>query len=413
MQTARLLGLRCAVLALTAACSTPAPPHAVQPSVGAPLATNAEAFKPLAGAWPEASARFHTSGAWLGGDGAYSIPLDPLHVLWLFADTFIDPLADGTRENGPNQFIRNSVAIQSGSDPDSARDLSRSELRFSWGPEHNHAATSFFPDAEGGARWFWPLHGVRLPDGRLLLFRMQVVKTTDGFGFRVDDWDAVAIDDPLQPPSAWRPRVIARSSSGATHSFGKLLGSSVMLHDGYLYAYAVENQAANHAIFLARWQVAELAGLTAHVLDDPEWYTTAGFVRTRELPPTAAPAPLFADGQVELSVHRDQTTGRFVSIQMQGLFVSDAKTRVALRTASRPEGPWSALTPFYRPSESQLGDVGNLAAYAAKAHPEQRGADLLVTYVVNDVKKFPPSDAVYYPKALRVHYGGAATSGEP
>jgi hypothetical protein len=77
---------------------------------------------------------------------------------------------------------------------------------------------------------------------------------------------------------------------------------------------------------------------------------------------------------------------------------------VGLRTAQHPEGPWSTLTPLYRPSENSLPDAGDLAAYAAKAHPEQRGADLILSYVVNDVKHPTPPDSVYYPNLLRLQY---------
>src|ERR1044071_9400277 len=70
--------------------------------------------------WPEAGALFHRDASWAGGDSAYSVELDDQHVLWLFGDTFVDPAADGTRMNNPNYFVRNSVAIQSGADRESA-----------------------------------------------------------------------------------------------------------------------------------------------------------------------------------------------------------------------------------------------------------------------------------------------------
>ena len=49
-------------------------------------------------------------------------------------------------------------------------------------------------------------------------------------------------------------------------------------------------------------------------------------------------------------------------------------------------------------------DASKLAAYAAKAHPEQRGADLVLSYVVNDLKRFPPGDRVYYPQIVRMQH---------
>jgi hypothetical protein len=358
--------------------------------------------------WPEAAARFRSGGAWLGGDGAYSIELGPRRILWLFADTFIDPRADGSRVNGPNFFIHNSVAIQSGTDEASARDLSRASLSFSWGHGADGMPSSFFQDINAAGRWIWPLAGLRLPDGKLLLFRMEIVSSPGGFGFAVDSWDALAIDDADEAPDHWHPRAIAP----ATKRFGKLVGSSVIAHGGYVYAYAVNNQGQDHAIFLARWALERLHGLPEGALRDPEWFTAAGFVPESALFEGAEPAALFRDGQVEFSVHYERERKRFVQIQMQGLFISEASTRIGMRTATRPEGPWSPLAAFYRPGESALTNAGDLAAYAAKAHPEQRGADLVLTYVVNDVKHPTPPDAVYYPEPLRLRYRPAAVSGD-
>ena len=340
---------------------------------------------------------------WLGADSAYSIELDATHVLWLFADTFLDPAADGSRENGPNFFIRNSVAIQSGQDLSDSHDLSKSQLQFYWGPSKPAAPgqpstpSSFFRDFDGSEAWVWPLHGARLSDGRLLLFRMHVQKESGGLGFRVDGWDAVAIDDPAAAPDTWQPRMLTPKRQ----TFGKLVGSSVLMHDGFVYAYAVDNQDTDHAIYLARWPEPELLGLNSQALDDPEWWTRTGFIRQSALPADPGPLPLFRDGQVELSVHYDASRKRFIEIQMQGLFVAEQSTQIGLRTAPRPEGPWSALTPFFRPGEHALPNAPDLAAYAAKAHPEQRGADWVISYVVNDLKRFPPADNVYYPKLLR------------
>ncbi|MET0389409.1 MAG: hypothetical protein ABW321_25770 [Polyangiales bacterium] len=345
---------------------------------------------PKAEPWAAASARFRSNGGWLGADSAYSVPLDDTHVLWLFADTFLDPTRDGTRENGPNYFIRNSVGIQSGPTPEAAHDLASSALTFHWGPVQNAAPTSFFRDIDGSERWVWPLHGARLPGGELLVFRMQVAHEAGGLGFRVDSWDAIAIDDPLAPPQHWKPRVIAP----ATKQHGKLVGSSVLVHDGHLYAYAVDNTGGDHAISLARWSLAQLAGLRDGVLADPEWWTGEAFVRQSALPEGARPGVLFGGGQVELSVHYDAAQKRFVEVQMAGLFVSDAATQVGRRVAPQPEGPWSALQPLHRPAESSRDNAADLVAYAAKLHPEQRGGDAVVTYMVNDLKRFPPADAL-------------------
>lgn len=346
---------------------------------------------------------FHAQGQWLGADSAYSVDLGSGRVLWLFADTFIDPAADGSRTNGNNFFIRNSCALQSAPEPASAYDPARASLSFYWGPTHDGVPSSFFHDEDGAVHWLWPLHGVRLPDGALLLFRMHVRSVPGGLGFEPMGWDAVAIDDPQQPLPAWQPRLV----QPLTAAPAVLVGSSVLIDGDYLYAYATANTAQNHAVYLARWPLRDLNGLPSGVLADPQWYCgDAGFVAQHSATPAVA---LFADGQVELSVHYVPALQRFVELQMRGLFLGDPNTALGLRWSPRPEGPWSVLRPFFRPPESALPGARGLVAYAAKAHPEQQAGGLVVSYVVNDLEHPTPNDALYYPRLVRVELSNPAT----
>jgi hypothetical protein len=337
---------------------------------------------------------FRPRGTWLGADAAYSIDLHDGRVLWLWGDTFVDPKADGSRTNGPNFFVRNGCSVQRTPDPVHA------DMTFYFGPERAGVPASCLHDEDGGERWLWPLHGARLPGGELLLFRMHVHAVKDGFGFALAGWDAVAIDDPTVAPSAWRPRVIANMSAEPR----VLMGSSVLVHGEHLYAYAARNdpdRPGDHTMFLARHALSKLAGLPAGALDDPEWWCgDQGFV-------TRCPAPvaLFDDGQVEQSVHYDAERRVFVQVQMAGLFLNDPKTQLVLRTAPAPQGPWSKPVAFHRPVEATRSDAASLVAYAGKAHPAVRApgeAAWLVTYVVNDLKQMPPSDALYYPRPLKL-----------
>jgi hypothetical protein len=344
-------------------------------------------------AWPEGSALFRSQPAWAGGDSAYSVELGPRRVLWLFGDTFLDPAADGSRTNGPNQFLRNSVAIQQ--DAVASHDLSRAAIEFFSGPLVDGVPRSFFHDVDGAERWVWPFAGVRLASGPLLLFRMQVEKVSGGLGFAVSGWDAIAVDDPEPPPSAWSMRVV----QPLTREPALLVGAAVLLHDGYLYAYAPRNDDRTHAVHLARWPLARLGRVPAGSLADPEWFTAQGFVAQSR---GAQPSALFADGQTELSVHYDRERARFVEVQMRGLMLSDPRTALAYRTAQHPEGPWSELIALWRPPQAERSDAQHLVAYAAKAHPEQAGPQLVVSYVVHDLKTLVPADPLYFPELVRV-----------
>jgi Domain of unknown function (DUF4185) len=346
--------------------------------------------------WPEATAVFRGRGPWLGADSAYSVDLRGGRVLWLFGDTFVDPARDGSRTNGPNQFVRNSVALQT-TEPDSTPyDLSQSQLQFFTGPVRDGVASSFFPETADGD-WYWPLSGIRLSDGPLLLFRMRVRKVTTGFGFAVTGWDAVAVDDPDRAPDSW----VLRSVQDQTERAERLVGASVMQHGDHLYAYAAKNADADHSLYLARFSVASLRGLARDALADPEWYTAQGFQRQSA---GAIPVPVLSGGQIEVSVHFQSQLQRFVEIQTRGLFASDPQTAITLRTSERPEGPWSDPVAIWTPRAPPNADSSKLLTYAAKAHPEQRGGDLILTYMQNDVSSPTPIDAVYYPEVLRVQF---------
>jgi hypothetical protein len=347
--------------------------------------------------WPEAAARFRTEDArWRGADSAYSVDLHAGRVLWLFGDTFLDPARDGSRTNGPNFFLHNTIALQTASEDTAQYDLTRSTLAFFDGPPRAQVPTSYFAETDQ-ADWFWPLHGARMPDGKLLQFRMRVSKVATGFGFKVITWDAIAIDEPDADPSAWHPRVLT-ADTGASET---LLGASVLIDGDYLYAYAAKNRDDDHAISLARFTLSELQALRERALADPEWYTARGYQRQSA---GASAATLIADGQIEFSVHYDAHLRCFVQIQMRGLFVSDPNTAIVMRTAPRPEGPWSAPLALFKPPVPPGTDPSKLLAYAAKAHPEQRGADLVLTYVENDVAHPTPLDTVYYPEVLRLTF---------
>ena len=237
-----------------------------------------------------------------------------------------------------------------------------------------------------------------MPDGTLLLFRMRVRKVSGGFGFAVSGWDAVAVDTPTAKPNAWNLRPLGGQPSDAPY----LIGSSVLLEGDHLYAFAAKNDDRDHTIYLARFPLASLAGLPDRAFDDPEWYTARGYQRQSA---GAVPAPVIPDGQIEFSVHFEARLEQFVQFQTRGLFASDPSTAIVMRTAPRPEGPWSQPAVVFVPPVPPGADPNKLLTYAAKAHPEQRGsAELVLTYMQNDVANPVPLDAVYYPEVLRLTF---------
>lgn len=123
--------------------------------------------------WPEADALFRKDPRWLGGDGAFSVDLGGERTLWLFGDSFVATSA--ANERAESKMVRNSIAVQTGRDPAAA------DIVFHW-RQSDGAPASFF--AEDGAAWFWPMHGLRLETGLLLVLSRCATRTLGRWGSR-------------------------------------------------------------------------------------------------------------------------------------------------------------------------------------------------------------------------------------
>jgi hypothetical protein len=75
-------------------------------------------------------------------------------------------------------------------------------------------------------------------------------------------------------------------------------------------------------------------------------------------------------------VHFDEVRREFLSFQTKGFDAAN----VTIRSAGGLTGPWSDPTALYRPPEFERKDI---MIYAARAHPQLRGADLVLTYSTN------------------------------
>lgn len=303
--------------------------------------------------WPEADRLFRSDETWLGSDDAYSIPLDGEQTLWLFGDTFTGA------KRGEEGFVRNSIGIQTGSDPSSA------SIRF-YG--------SIF---ETEQFWLWPLHGA-LIEGKLLVFFMKVRPSrlpsrgpiedwrelgNLGF-FDVYGWEAMTIDNPKDDPGGWRGSTLASAETA-----GIVLGAAVIQSSDGLYVYGWKDRQA----YLARWG------------EPLQWFSGGGW--------TADPddaAVILSDVETEFTVHFEPSLGCWCQIQL--------KNEILIRTAERPEGPWSDPQSIFVPEES--------FAYAGKAHPQLSGADLVLTYasIGPGADETLADYSVYYPRFVRVSF---------
>lgn len=331
-------------------------------------------------AWPEADALFQHDPSWLGADAAYSVDLGNERVLWLFGDTFI--ARGAARQRTDAYFIRNSVAIQSGS-----YDPSAASAKFAWKTKGT-APSSYFP--EDAASWHWPAGGVRLAS-RLLLFWTVVHPANNAFGFEVTGPRVVSVATPDSAPSAWAFTDVAFP----TPAFSVML-LAPLVSGSFVYVYAVR-EPGDHRVYVAR---VPLKDAELGVFSKTTWFTAdRGWQDVTGL--SGEPTVVFpgsgTDNPTEFSV-QEQENGTFLAVQSVGF----GATRLALRTAPAPEGPWTAPCAVFQPVESSAKGA---FVYAGKGHPELTGADVVATYAANslDGNKVLTDMSLYFPRFVKVN----------
>lgn len=324
-------------------------------------------------AWPEADRLFRGDALWHGGDSAYSVDLGNERVLWLFGDSFVGAV-DGPETRSGSRMVRNSLAIQQGYDPTAA------SVTFYDG-RANAEPAPFFSDQ--GDDWLWPGDGVRFASGPLLLTFAVVAASNKGLGFETVGSTAFLIDNPETAPPLWSMRQVELPS----HDLGVQLGAGALLReDGWLYAFAPV-EPGSHDVYLARWP---LEDAERGALSSPQWWgghwsgdwATAGAVAL--------------DAQTEFTVHR-APDGLLWLVAVDGFGGSN----VVVRTAERPEGPWSRRRVLFRPEVSERDGI---LVYSAKAHPELVGGEVVITYCTNhiDFATMVADMGLYFPRFARI-----------
>lgn len=326
----------CSWLLLLTACSTAPPPIVAEP-------------------FAAAEAMFQRDPHWLGGDAVYSVDLGGDRILWLFGDSFV---ARGeARDRGQAIMVRNTIAIQRGRDPATAR------LQFHWRRSADGKPLAFF--ADDGELGFWPLHGIRLAEGPLLLWQVRVRSTPGkGLGFAIDGWRILRIDRPDLDPEQWQAQPVAV----ARLPFECTPGTAVWRDGDHVLALATRGT-GQHQGLVCRFAVDELRGGGAIA----EWWDGSGWSAAEAVP---GPAVVLDEAGPECSV--DRVEAGWLHVYSRGF----GRTTVAVHTAKEPTGPWSEASDVFTPPESL---AERPFVYAAKAHPELDVGDgwLAVSYAAN------------------------------
>lgn len=299
----------------------------------------------------ELDAVFHQEPRWLGGDGAYSIPMHDGRTLWLFGDSFVATSDAHVRTE--STMVRNSIGVMTGTD------LATATMQFVW--REDTQPRSFFP--EEGDHWFWPSDGAfALFDSEIYLFLNEVKSSSDGLGFASAGFRAVHITTSSAPPTSWPIDTLPyRTTTGGI----ACVGGDIDTHE--LFA----------------------------ITDDGHVLRWSGDAIAQAAPASSEKAEGLEPGS-ECSIHRDPTTKLWIYVWSRGF----GDTTLAMKTATSPEGPWSSTVDLLKPPESMVADA---FVYAGKAHPDlKHGGATVVTFADNSFTfgdLFDPAKAstLYWP----------------
>lgn len=368
---------------------------------------------------------FVRAKGWTGADGAYSVDLRDGRTLWIFNDTWIGRVVNGKHASG-SRLINNSIAVHPTPPAGSGRPPAAEEFTFLWGPSGADGAPSAWivPDlavlpgrgqaAEAGDSrgWYWPRDGAVVPGARegpprLVLFLEHIGKKAGDqsvWGFKGIGGALAVINNVRNPVREWRAeqfripyavaadRAVREVNWGAAVHFEEVAPAT---GGGYLYIYGIkETDPLNKQLLLAR-------APADRVEQFDTWRFRAADGRWSAEPSDAA---AIAEHLVnELTVERIEIAGRpaFVMVHSEPVF----GRRILVRTADRPEGPWSEPVPIY--TVPGVAKNATYFTYAAKGHGHLSGAgELLVSYVINsnDFWAMAGDAEIYRPRFIRLRF---------
>ena len=364
-------------------------------------------------AWDEA---FTRAQGWNAGDISHSIDLQNGRTLWLFGDSIVGPVRNGSRVGGESKFVRAAIGWHgTPRDGSPGREITfgvREDL------EHVERAAWIDPDAElwPDGTWYWLMgDGARVPnqggEDRFVLFAAALGRSgsPDGmWDFRQIGGVIFEIENPDDPPSAWRAtqkRNLLTTEAPVhgepwrtTESWGLVVvewdepGEIGEPGARTLYIFGERSVApGQHHLLVARCAEPDLADPNAWRFYDGESWSS-----------NAVDAEAIATGVMgEMTIQPIERDGQrqLVLIQSEPIFGRHVLARCALA----PEGPWSEPKRLHKVRELDTDD--RLMTYAAKGHAHlSRPGELLVSYMINsrDFGQIFRDASLYRPRFLRV-----------
>lgn len=340
-----------------------------------------------------ASGYFPYEQGWLGGDGAYSVPLGGGRSLWIFGDTFVGP-ANATSRTQSTGFVHNSVAVSTCSGQTCT-------FQYYWAGMNTSTPGPMF--SPPNSDWFWPMDGF-VYNGTLYLALMQMHATGSGgaFGFAYSGAQLASISNYTAPPGSWSVTYQNLNTGGSA-----VPGASIVVAQGpngnpdpsnpqgasYAYFFTVvpSNNSSTPYMALLRLPVSQLNSAARPGNTSWEYLKSNSTWSAWLDTDTALPsdnAVVINPGATEMTVRYHSSTNQWIAVNPVGL---DNQAHYSL--SSSMTGSWGQSRNLYSYPEMQMTNpnyTANVFCYAAKEHVElETAGQLFFTYACNSTQ---PSD---------------------
>ncbi len=332
----------------------------------------------------ECTPSFPYAQGWLGGDAAYSVPLDAQHSVWLFGDTFVGDPSMRTRSG--SHMVSNSIAIST------CRD-GIFDIHYYLPTQKSGAPRAFFDSATSAYR-YWPMDGF-VYNGSLYVALYQVVTKPEGgpFGFEMRGVTLARIANPGNDPRHWSIEYVELAS-------GKVVfpGVTAVVSPPWVYLFAVlaDDAHPNHPLILARVALDHLdapASAIEYLAADGSWKRGLNWRDARVV---------IDQGHTEMSVRYHPDIRKWIAVQQ----TPGLGTGMGVRTAEHLAGPWSSFQSWFSMPEVPPPADERTFCYAAKEHIEfaRDSSEMVITYACNsfDFAKLVADMSLYRPQVVRM-----------
>ena len=330
---------------------------------------------------------FPYSQGWLGGDSAYSIPLNASSTLWLFGDTFVGKRNTADRRQS-SAMIHNSVAIR--------KCHGGCSIQYWWSGMYTPHPKSFFRTANSD--YYWPLDGF-VYRSKLYIFWEHMHKVGNGgaFGFDYSGVVLATVANYNASPADWKisSQTITTGNAVVPGIAATLLplpaatiASEEVLSPDYTYVFTLFRRSAKTPfIGLLRLPLSALS--SAGSSTRWEYLDTTSQWHSWRLDSSPPGALKLIDGNItEMSVVYHPDLYRWVAIYPTPGFLS---TTASYSTAGNVNRPWTEAHSLFSYPEMQPSDPSytpNVFCYAAKEHPElESGGNFALTYACNSTQE--------------------------